>query len=234
MPTPAMNSWSRSRPLIWVRRPASSSRKRSRVKSSASGSGPEPRDRRAPRPGRGRCRPRATSWCRPRSGRSPTRRRACTRRAIGDLPGRSDGGRQLVGPAQPAGPSEVEDEVRAVDVEVEELAVPVDAVDRRPLERLRRRVERLEHAERSRARPSSRRARRSARRGSRRAPAPRAALAWRPVCQTTRRPSNVRTVHSLGLWIPRPLDEGGCGYRAHSTWSGAGRDGCSAPRRARR
>ena len=36
----------------------------------------------------------------------------------------------------------------AVGVDVEELAVPVDAVDGRPLERLRRRVERLEHAER--------------------------------------------------------------------------------------
>ena len=56
--------------------------------------------------------------------------------------------RHLVAPAHPAGAGEVQDQVEAGRLDVEELAVPGDVVDHRALERGQRRVEGLEGAER--------------------------------------------------------------------------------------
>ena len=80
---------------------------------------------------------------------SPLPSSRTTRTASGDLLlGRGGTGRQLVAPADPAGAGEVEDQVETGRLDVEELAVPGDVVDQRALERLHRRVERLQGAER--------------------------------------------------------------------------------------
>ena len=63
-------------------------------------------------------------------------------------PARGGSRRHLVAPADPAGPGEVDHEVQAGGVDVEELAVAGDVVDEGALERLQRRVEGLERAER--------------------------------------------------------------------------------------
>ena len=55
---------------------------------------------------------------------------------------------EVVRPAQPAGLREVDDEVQAVDVEVDELAVPLDPGDGEPRVGADRRVVRLERGER--------------------------------------------------------------------------------------
>ena len=79
--------------------------------------------------------------------------------------------RHLVAPADPAGPGEVDDEVQPAGVDVEELAVPGDVLDERALERVQRRVEGLQRAERgevdaARSRGPSSRPRRSRARAS--------------------------------------------------------------------
>ena len=56
--------------------------------------------------------------------------------------------RHLVAPADPARPGEVDDQVDAARVDVEELAVPRDVVDQRAVQRVQRRVEGLQRAER--------------------------------------------------------------------------------------
>ena len=56
--------------------------------------------------------------------------------------------RHLVAPADPARRGRGGDEVQPAGGDVEELAVPGDVVDQRALERLQRRVERLQRAER--------------------------------------------------------------------------------------
>ena len=57
-------------------------------------------------------------------------------------------GRQVLAPVQPAGPRQVDDEVQAGDVEVEELAVPAGTGDLEAAERAQRRVERLDRLDR--------------------------------------------------------------------------------------
>ena len=89
-----------------------------------------------------------------RSGSSMT-----TRAASGFLLlGRAGSGGHLVAPADPAGPREVDHEVHAARVDVEELAVPGHVVDERAVQGVQRRVEGLERAERGEVDPADRRA----------------------------------------------------------------------------
>ena len=147
---PAMVPWWRSTPLICAR-PASCriAPSTSMVKSSASGSGPS---RAMPSHVGGSrttysarlLRVPASVMSRPRAVSSST-----IRAASGDLLfGLGGQRRHLVLPADPAGAGEVQHEVGPGDVDVEELAVPGDAVDQRAGQRGDRRVVGLQAAER--------------------------------------------------------------------------------------
>ena len=146
---PAMLLWWRSTPLIWAR-PALSriERSTSMVKSSASGSGPS---RAMPSTSAGS---RTTYSARllrvPASVMSrPAPLSSTIRAASGDLLFGSGGQRRhLVLPAHPARAGEVQHQVGAGDVDVEELAVPGDAVDHAAGQRGDGRVVGLQAAER--------------------------------------------------------------------------------------
>ena len=66
------------------------------------------------------------------------------------------GAGEVVAPAQPAAPAEVRDQVQALALQVEELAVPVHAGDRPPHERRRRRVHGLQRLDRDHVGPGDR------------------------------------------------------------------------------
>ena len=70
------------------------------------------------------------------------------RSASGPLPGRAGAVGQLVAPAQPAGPRQVEDQVQPLGGDVDELAVPGDVVDLQAPQGRERRVVGLQRAER--------------------------------------------------------------------------------------
>ena len=145
---PAMMPWSRSTPLICVRRPASRPASVSMVKSAASGSGAEGGD--AGHLGRVADQVDGQALLGPLLGQvepgavvepQPERQRALARL------GRRRG--QVVAPAQPAGPGQVRDQVQAlVGGQVQELAVPADLGDHLSGEGRQRGIERLQHRER--------------------------------------------------------------------------------------
>ena len=125
---PAMTFWSRSTPLIWVRLPADDALERVHGEVGVERVGPEGGD-----PGHlvriFRDQYTARRFCVPASVRSnpasPSSSASRTRTASGPLPGRTGlAPEQVVAPAQPARPGQVDDQVQAVAVEVEELAVP--------------------------------------------------------------------------------------------------------------